>query len=138
MAISLKKTDDTAFLKDIEAGLDAHNLKTTGKKQIPVRFVLRDDSGVVKGGMKASYVGTSFFVSWLYVDESVRKQGWGGKLMAAAEGEARRLGCAKMFVDTMAFQAPKFYESLGFKVCARITGFYDGHDRIFFQKDLTE
>ena len=135
MTLSIQKTDDTAFLKDVENGLDAYNVKATGKKQMPVRFVLRDAVGV-KGGMKASYIGASFFVSWLHVDESVRKQGWGKKLMVAAEEEARRLGCGKMFVDTMTFQAPRFYEALGFKTCARIDGFYDGHDRVFFQKEL--
>jgi len=135
MSIAIQKTDDIAFLKDVEKGLDAHNSKSIGKKQIPVRFVLTDSSGV-KGGMKASYVGVSFFVSWLWVDEPVRGQGWGKKLMAAAEEEALKLGCTKMFVDTLSFQAPEFYGALGFAECARIPGFYDGHDRIFFQKKL--
>lgn len=135
MTFAIQKTDDTAFLKDIEDGLAAHSFKSIGKNQIPVRFVLKDQAGV-KGGMKASYVGGSFFVSWLHVDESVRGQGWGKKLLAAAEEEARKLGCKKMFVDTLSFQAPKFYESLGFVESTRIPGYYDGHDRIFFQKDL--
>jgi ribosomal protein S18 acetylase RimI-like enzyme len=135
MTIILQKTTDTAFLKDIETGLEAHSAKTIGKNKTPVYFVVQDASGV-KGGMKASYVGASFFVSWLQVDESLRGQGWGKKLKAAAGEEARKRGCCKMFVDTLSFQAPKFYEALGFRQCALIPGYYDGYDRIFFQKDL--
>jgi len=133
--LSVQKTTDTAFLKDVEIGLEAHSAKTIGKNKTPVYFVVQNAADI-KGGMKASYVGASFFVSWLQVDESLRGQGWGKKLMAAAEEEARTLGCKKMFVDTLSFQAPKFYEALGFKQCALIPGYYDGHDRIFFQKEL--
>lgn len=135
MTLVLQQTKEADFLQEIESGLNAHNTKVFGKERIAVNFSLKDGK-IVKGGMKASCVGTHFFISWLYVDASVRKQGWGKKLMEAAELDALKRNCQKIFVDTMSFQAPDFYEALGFKMCARITDFYEGHDRIFFQKKL--
>lgn len=133
--LTIRETMDTECLHEIEAGLNAHNQKITGSTRIPVHFVLTSP-GKTMGGMKAGYVGPCFFISWLYVAPDARNLGWGKKLMTVAEIKAKKLGCNKIFVDTMSFQAPEFYESLGFKVCARIANFYEGHDRIFFQKSL--
>jgi ribosomal protein S18 acetylase RimI-like enzyme len=42
--------------------------------------------------------------------------------------------CIKAFVDTMSFQAPEFYQRLGFEEIVRIKDFYQGYDRIFYSK----
>lgn len=134
--IFIEKTDDTAFLATVEAGLNAHNFSVTGEKRIPVNFILKDKAGRAFGGMKASCTKGRFLVSWLFVPEELRGCGYGRELMGAAEREARALQCQKIFVDTMSFQAPEFYQKIGYQICARIEGFYDGYDRIFFQKVL--
>lgn len=135
MTVTLQKTNDSAFLRDIEEGLNAHNKDMTGSERIGVNFVLKNGETVL-GGMKACHVGRHFFISWLFVASPLRGQGWGRQLMAEAEAEALKTNCTKIFVDTMSFQAPGFYERLGFKACARIPDFYEGHDRIFYQKIL--
>jgi len=66
---------------------------------------------------------------------------WGGgigrEVMALAEAEARRRGLVGMWLDTWTFQAPGFYQKLGFTECGRITEYPAGHDRIFYVKRFT-
>lgn len=66
-----------------------------------------------------------------------RGGGLGREVMALAEGEARRRGLVGMWLDTWTFQAPGFYQKLGFTECGRIVEYPRGHDRIFYVKRFT-
>ncbi len=56
--------------------------------------------------------------------------------MAIAEHEARQRGLVGIWLDTFSFQAPVFYEKLGFKEFGQITNFPPGHSRTFYVKRL--
>ena len=55
--------------------------------------------------------------------------------MQEAEDEARRRGCRKAVVLTINFQAPEFYQCLGYRVFGQIDCL-PGVARIFLSKDL--
>ena len=57
---------------------------------------------------------SSASLNWLSVADPYRKHGVGSQLMAGAEAAARAEGCRAAYLDTFTFQAPKFYERLGF------------------------
>ncbi len=135
MTIQIEETNQNEFLSVLDQGITQSTQNVIGAARVPLNFIL-SDNGITIGGMKARYVGQHFFVSWLYVDSKFQKQGWGRKIMLAGENRAKQIGCKKVFVDTMVFQAPDFYVGLGYKECARIKDFYEGYDRIFFVKDL--
>ena len=52
-------------------------------------------------------------ISTLWVRPDHRKDGWGAKILAAAEAEARRRGCDRVCVSSFTFQAPGFYQKYG-------------------------
>lgn len=124
---------DLDYLKVIDTGLNDYSRGTTGYDRIPLNFIAKMGDDRV-GGLKACTVADHSFISWLYVDDKYRSKGIGRDLMQHAEMMARQKNCIKAFVDTMSFQAPEFYQRLGFQEIARIKDFYPGHDRIFYSK----
>ena len=121
----------------ISDGLDDYNAIFWPNGDWRARFIVgRDAAGVVQSGVKFITALEWLFVNWLWVAAPYRRTGEGSRLLREAEVDARQEGCRGVYLDTFSFQAPKFYEALGFKQCALIPGYYDGHDRIFFQKEL--
>lgn len=47
----------------------------------------------------------------LWVDESVRHDGYGSQLLHEIEGIAKEKGCRLILLDSFSFQAPEFYKS---------------------------
>jgi ribosomal protein S18 acetylase RimI-like enzyme len=54
-------------------------------------------------------------VSHLWVADALRRQSVGQHLMHVIEEQARRRGCRAAWLDTFSFQAPGFYEALGYR-----------------------
>ena len=70
------------------------------------------------------------------MDERLRGQGWGKRLVDSFETEAAARGCDGVWVDTYAFQAPEFYEKLGYRQIGRLEDFPPGSARLFYWKRL--
>ena len=71
----------------------------------------------------------------LWVDENLRGDGIGGRLLTAIENEARKRGATRAMLYTYNWQAQKFYERAGYAVFSQFE-FPDGFQRIDFQKEL--
>ncbi len=62
--------------------------------------------------------------------------GLGRRLMAMAEEEAVRRGCRNAMLYTIQFQAPGFYEKLGYREFGRLPHDDPRLTRIWFRKEL--
>ncbi|GJD71912.1 GNAT family N-acetyltransferase [Methylobacterium goesingense] len=135
--LRLETDPDPAIRAEILAPLVAHN-----EAQVPngdwglLAVTVRDEGGAVVGGLWGRTGYGMLFVELLALGPA-RGQGLGRRVMALAEDAARRRGLAGIWLDTWTFQAPAFYERLGFSECGRITDYPPGHDRIFYVKRLT-
>lgn len=94
-------------------------------------------TGVVDGGLTGRIGFGWLFVELLFVPERLRGQGLGRELMARAEAVARAHGCIGIHLDTFSFQAPGFYEKLGYAVLGEIADYPPGSSRFFLQKKLS-
>ena len=72
----------------------------------------------------------------IWVDESLRKRGLGRALMAAAETEARRRGCALVQFLAYDLLTPGLYERLGYETVGIIKGWPAGSAARWYRKDL--
>ncbi|HEX6016054.1 MAG TPA: GNAT family N-acetyltransferase [Geminicoccaceae bacterium] len=138
-ATTIEVTEEPAQ-PDVEAllsGLIAFNEPFLGLRDFRRLGVLaRRPGGDLAGGLIAETGRGFLFVDLLWVDPDARSAGLGSRLMAAAEAEARRRGCAMAWLDTYDFQARPFYERHGYRVFGELDGFPNGHRRFYMAKRL--
>lgn len=98
----------------------------------------RDESGVIRAGICGYTWGGCCYVTYLWVEESERGHGLGAALLNAAEEHAKTQHCTVLFVGTHTFQAPGFYERMGYKRQSLVQDHPPGHASIMFAKLLRE
>ncbi|MTC43508.1 GNAT family N-acetyltransferase [Providencia sp. wls1921] len=97
----------------------------------------KDENGIMQGGLLASIKGRWLCIDYLWVDESMRKNGLGSQLMHVAEEESKKLGCHNALVDTFSFQALPFYEKLGYVKQMSLPNFPElGMQRHYLSKEI--
>jgi ribosomal protein S18 acetylase RimI-like enzyme len=74
--------------------------------------------------------------SRVWVREDLRGQGLGRQLVEAAEAEAGARGCEHVWLDSYTFQAPGFYERLGYEVFGALDGYPPPEGRVFLTRKL--
>ena len=72
----------------------------------------------------------------LVVAKNERGKGLGKRLMKAAEKEALKRNCKYISLDTFSFQAPGFYEKLGFQKIGIEENPHRGYDKIYYRKAI--
>jgi GNAT superfamily N-acetyltransferase len=117
-------------------GLVAYNTAVAGKHGYKRISITLRDRGAIVGGLSADTYFRWMFIALFWVDEEFRGQGFGSKIIHAAEKEARKRGIKNAYVDTFSFQAPGFYKKLGYREFGRLKGFPAGHQRIWMTKAL--
>jgi ribosomal protein S18 acetylase RimI-like enzyme len=101
-------------------------------------FFAKSETGEIVGGLLGFTHWNHFFISTLYVDQRFRKEGIGRELMARAEALALEQECDAIYLDTFDFQAPGFYEKLGFKVFGKLDDYPPGHQRFYLVKRIRD
>lgn len=130
---------DLANIRQLEECLYAFNVAATGIGNGKLFSVfLRGPDGTVIGGIHGwTWAGTCY-VRLLYVPPDQRGQGHGSRLMAAIEQEAQARGCHEIVLHTHDFQAPGFYQKLGFEVVGRPAEFPRGYQFFTMVKALAQ
>ena len=94
-------------------------------------------SGEVIGGLWGEIARDYLYIDLLFVPEAARGRGVGRSLMHQAEQEAVRRGCHAAWLSTYSFQAPGFYQKLGYRVSGELPTYPRGQSSIFLTKTLT-
>ena len=127
--------DDVRF---IEEGLATYNLQYAPPYNTHRLVVLlRAEDGKLLGGILGLTWWGWLRIDIMWLDESMRGQDWGTRLMQTAEAEAIRRGCRHAFLDTMSFQALPFYLKLGYTAFGQLDDLPVGHSMHFLQKELS-
>ncbi|AUH52097.1 GNAT family N-acetyltransferase [Chromobacterium sp. ATCC 53434] len=121
----------------IAAPLVAYNDARVGPgDHQPLVIQVEDGEGRIVGGLWGYTRYGWQYTELLAAPADARGQGLGRRLMEEAEAEARARGCVGAWVDTHSFQAPGFYEGLGYRRFGELEDYPPGHSRVFFRKDL--
>jgi GNAT superfamily N-acetyltransferase len=125
---------DYQFLQE---QLFAYNMASTGYNDgRGLGLVVRDDQGAIIAGLSGWTWGGILKIEYLWVREEYRGQHYGTRLLQAAEAEGRARGCRQAALDTHSFQAPSFYQKLGYVVYGILEDDPVGHKRYYFKKTL--
>lgn len=123
----------TAILK----GLVAYNRSQIGQRKWKnIAVSVRDEDGVIVGGVCGEVWADWLFVKLLWLDEAHRGQDYASRAMEALEDEARAFGAKHAYLDTFSFQARPFYEKRGYQVFGTLENYPDDHSRYWLTKAL--
>lgn len=132
-------TADPKLLDNIiGAGLDDHITKTGAPVYRPSPYCLSvtDDAGNVIGGLSGELLWGWLFISLLWVDEKARGRGLGRQLVTQAENDLRQQGGSGLYLWTQDWEAPGFYEKIGFQRFVTLPDFPQGYQRIGLLKRI--
>jgi GNAT superfamily N-acetyltransferase len=126
---------DVQFLED---RLYEYNTQQTGVDDGQwLALFLRDDHGTIQAGLKGWTWCGSCYIQTVWVHPDLRGQDIGTQLLQAAEQEARTRECHQIVLASFSFQAPGFYQKLGFEVFAVLEEHPRGHQHYYLRKRLT-
>ncbi|MGY5870900.1 MAG: GNAT family N-acetyltransferase [Candidatus Thorarchaeota archaeon] len=117
-------------VQEFQKGLETYNMEqTNGEFNNPqpwLSLVLKDHEGTIVGGIITSTLYWTQYLEVLWVDEKYRGLGYGKDLVMEAHRLAKRQGCVSSHTYTFSWQAPDFYQAVGYKLIATYDGYVEG------------
>ena len=126
--------DDEAVYAEYSANFAAYNARFSTWAPETFSVIHRNGSTIVAGGRGILNMG-ALEVRGLWVDDALRGQGYGRRILAAIEAEAINRGARRAMLYTFDWQAQAFYKAAGYTIYSRFE-YPDGFQRIDLQKDL--
>ncbi len=127
-------------VKEFQKGMETYNMeKTNGEFNSPqpwINLVLKDHQGNIVGGILTSTLFWAQYLEVLWVDKKYRGLGYGRDLVLEAERLAKKNGCLTSHTYTFSWQAPDFYQAVGYKLIATYDGYIDGITELILMKRL--
>lgn len=124
--------------KHIYEGFSKHAISSTGidgLSQEPIVFEIRKGQNVI-GCVVVQLFWGQLHIKYLFIEEPYRGKGYARELMEYAFEFGKSKGCSFAFVETMSFQAPEFYQNLGFKIELVRHGYERGTSYYYLKRDL--
>jgi GNAT superfamily N-acetyltransferase len=128
----LEEDKDAIFQELIKYNLA--RIETKDVKEVGI--FLEDESGRKTAGLIGDTHGNWLEIEYLWVNEVNRGQNIGTELMNKAEAIAKERGCKYVFLNTFSFQAPQFYEKLGYKEVFALNEYPLTGKRYYYTKEI--
>lgn len=136
---SIEKANDQTIAA-VDDHFEAYNLSKKPLMQdepaVTFTFLAVEDGQCVGGIFGYSSMYRIGYIESLWVDEAHRNNGIGNQLVNTLIKALQTFGCPTVHLDTMSYQAPEFYQSLGFKQFGKLIYPEIGASEMFFVKHL--
>jgi ribosomal protein S18 acetylase RimI-like enzyme len=120
----------------VDGMLSYHASKGHPRKVDTYSVTIKNDEGILVGCVMVSFLWNGMEIGSLWVDESMRGQGLGQKLMTMAEDEGRKRGATFAYTNTFTWQALGFYEKLGYSLYGKLEDFPADNQLSYYRKNL--
>ena len=101
-------------------------------------FFIRNEEQEIVAGLSGWTWAKACEIRILWVHPTLRRQGYGRRLLESAEQEARLRGCKVILISSYSFQAPGFYQKCGYELAWQLIDFPPGHQYCFLVKQFAE
>ncbi len=129
--------DDPHLSSRLSDELDVVNLAATGADDQASLTVSITERGELIAGLAGWTWGGGAGIEMMWVRADRRGSGIGRQVVMAAEAEATRRGCTDISVTSFTFQAPGFYQRLGYVVTGHRFAMPAGAADVVMWKSLT-
>lgn len=136
MEFSVEAEPDPLDIEFLETRIRIEATKAMGLgDEVELGIFVREGDQIVAGITGWTW-GDCCELQSLWVHPSLRGQGLGAQLLAAAEAEAAARGCTQTVHLTYDFQARRLYEKTGYELVGQVTDFPRGAAVLWFRKPL--
>ena len=138
--VLITKTPTEEEMMIVQKSLEEYKKQfPNGELDIPtpdISLVLKNSSGTIVGGVITSMLTGVMHLEVLWIDEMYRGRGYGKALVLQAESIAKEKGYPASQTWTFSFQAPEFYQRIGYKLVGTFDGYTDGITEHILRKKL--
>ncbi|MBL8511268.1 MAG: GNAT family N-acetyltransferase [Betaproteobacteria bacterium] len=129
----------TAATAIVDNGIGQFNNAAAPLHEVkPLSCFALTEAGAVIGGAVGRRWGACCELQQLWVEPNHRRQGIARRLLTEFEARAVLHGCHSFFLETFSFQAPAFYQSLGYTVAHENSLFPHGIVKYLMVKQTVE
>ena len=129
---NVSTSEDFQFLED---RLYEFNKIQTGQDNGQLfSIVIRNEHQEIVAGLSGWTWAEACEIKSLWVNSSLRGQGYGRSLLESAEQEARVRGCKVILIISYSFQAPEFYQKCGYSLVWQLNDFPPGYKHCYLVK----
>lgn len=97
-------------------------------------FFIKDKK--ILGGVFGEIIYGSIYTDLLWVDKSLRGQGYGTKLLKKVENFGKEKNCTFSTLNTFNWQALEFYQKLGYEIEFKRSGYHNNSTCYFLKKEI--
>ena len=135
MKLSYPSKPSESDFESLKQGLNNYNELFTGEvySETVASFV-KDENGCVLGGILGEIDWDWMYIRGLWIDEKIRKDGWGSRLLHSLEHYAATKDVYGVRLETTTFQALDFYLKNNYSVFAELENMPKGHTSYFLNK----
>ena len=136
----IKAKTTSRFRRKIDEGFGRYAIQHVGidgLSEDPIAFEIRENNTFMGCVAMQMYWG-QLHIIYLYVEEGYRDQGLGSTLLNHAITIAKERGCDFLFLETMNFEAPLYYQKFGFEVNFIRHGYTKGTSLYYLSKNISD
>jgi GNAT superfamily N-acetyltransferase len=138
-SVSIEDQPKPADLEFLENQINTYNMVEVGAYDgRALAIFVRDATGAIIAGLSGFTWARMCEINFLWVHPELQGQGYGSQLLRMAEAEARARGCLITILGTYSFQAPAFYQRLGYELAGQLTDCPPGHTNYYLYKRLSQ
>src|SRR5208282_1824029 len=133
---SIEDSPAEADVQRLADGVISHGRALSGSDAKPIACLIRSDGKLI-GGVCGRAEFNRVFITYLWVEKSLRHQGLGSELLRRLEASAAMRGCTDAVIETLSDEVAGMYRHGGYTPLATIPNYVGTFTRHILRKSIS-